>query len=65
MKELDRFVRASEVLLITSFSRATLWREMKAGRFPKSIHISAGRKAWRSSELMAWQEDPENWKKHQ
>jgi prophage regulatory protein len=65
MKELDRFIRTSEVLLLTSFSRATLWREMKAGRFPKSVHISAGRKAWRASELATWQEDPENWKKHQ
>ncbi|WP_429489382.1 helix-turn-helix transcriptional regulator [Pseudomonas sp. S30_BP2TU TE3576] len=62
MQELDRFIRVSEVLLFTSFSRTTLWREMKAGRFPNSVHISAGRKAWRTSELTAWQEDPENWK---
>ncbi|TDF78538.1 AlpA family transcriptional regulator [Pseudomonas sp. H9] len=62
MNELDRFIRVSEVLLFTSFSRTTLWREMKAGRFPNSVQISAGRMAWRTSELAAWQKDPENWK---
>ncbi|PMU11719.1 MULTISPECIES: AlpA family transcriptional regulator [unclassified Pseudomonas] len=63
MKELDRFVPTSEVLQITSFSRATLWREVKAGRFPKSVRISVGRVAWRASELATWQEAPGRWQK--
>ncbi|WP_274517713.1 helix-turn-helix transcriptional regulator [Pseudomonas sp. GM74] len=60
---LDRFVRTSEALQISTFMRRALWQEMKAGRFPKSVHISAGRKAWRASVLAIWREAPESWKK--
>lgn len=60
-KQLDRFMREKEVLNITSFSRTTLWREIKRGRFPKSVVISAGRVGWRESAIAAWQNNPERW----
>lgn len=61
-KKLDRFMREKEVLCVTSFSRTTLWREIKRGRFPKSVVISAGRVGWRESAVEAWQLNPQNWK---
>ena len=60
-RKLDRFMREKEVLSVTSFSRTTLWREIKRGRFPKSVVISAGRVGWRESAVEAWQANPENW----
>jgi len=54
-------MREKEVLGITSFSRATLWREIKRGRFPKSVSLSAGRVGWRESAVATWQRNPENW----
>ncbi|MNW10029.1 Prophage CP4-57 regulatory protein (AlpA) [compost metagenome] len=61
---LDRFMREKEVLSVTSFSRTTLWREIKRGRFPSSVVISAGRVGWRESAIAAWQRSPESWKEH-
>jgi len=60
-KKLDRFMREKEVLGVTSFSRTTLWREIKRGKFPKSVVISAGRVGWRESAIEAWQASPQNW----
>ncbi|MHC8315725.1 helix-turn-helix transcriptional regulator [Pseudomonas sp. LB3P31] len=54
-------MREKEVLDVTSLSRATLWREIKRGRFPRSVMISAGRVGWRESAITAWQNSPENW----
>ncbi|MEY9333135.1 prophage regulatory protein [Pseudomonas protegens] len=59
--KLDRFMQEKEVLSVTSFSRTTLWREIKRGRFPQSVVISAGRVGWRASAIAAWQSNPENW----
>jgi prophage regulatory protein len=59
--KLDRFMREKEVLEITSFSRTTLWREIKRGRFPKSVVLSAGRVGWRESAIEAWQANPQRW----
>lgn len=61
-RELDKFLKEDEVLHITSLSRATIWREIKAGRFPQPVPISAGRVGWRSSMIASWQQDPGNWK---
>ena len=60
--KLDRFLREKEVLGVTSFSRTTLWREIKRGGFPRSVTLSAGRVGWRESAIAAWQNNPEDWK---
>ncbi|WP_081791030.1 MULTISPECIES: AlpA family transcriptional regulator [Pseudomonas] len=54
-------MREKEVLGVTSLSRTTLWREIKRGRFPKSVVISAGRVGWRESAISAWQKAPDCW----
>lgn len=59
---LDRFLREAEVLEATSLARSTLWREVKAKRFPGPIPITAGRVGWRASEVANWQQNPTKWK---
>jgi prophage regulatory protein len=54
MINVDRFLAKPEVLRITGFSAATLWREVKAKRFPAPIPISAQRKGFLESEVRAW-----------
>jgi prophage regulatory protein len=52
---LDRFLSAETVMKITGWSRQTLWREVKAGRFPASIPTSPNRVAWLATEIHTWQ----------
>lgn len=59
--QLDRFLREDEVLRVTSLSRATLWRAIKAKQFPSPVNLSAGRVGWRESAIAAWQVDPMRW----
>lgn len=60
-RTLDRFLQEKDVLELTSLSRSTLWRQIKSGRFPPSVVISAGRVGWRESAVQAWQDNPGNW----
>ena len=45
-----------EVLAAAGFSATTLWREMKAERFPRPISISPQRKGWLESQVRKWQQ---------
>jgi len=40
---------------IGAMGRATIWRMVKRGEFPKAVRLSPGRVAWREVELVAWQ----------
>ncbi|SDC02112.1 transcriptional regulator, AlpA family [Bradyrhizobium brasilense] len=44
-----------QVLAIVPFSRATLYKEMDAGRFPKAREIAPRRIAWYEDDVTAWQ----------
>ncbi len=44
-----------QVLALIPFSRATLYREMEAGRFPAAHGIAPRRIAWFKDEVAAWQ----------
>lgn len=61
MVALEGYLREEQVLEVTTLSHATLWREIKAGRFPRQVRLSPGRVGWRASELRAWLLDPESW----
>lgn len=39
---------------ILPISRATLWRWVKCGRFPKPIHLSPGVTAWDTDVVLNW-----------
>jgi prophage regulatory protein len=49
-----RLVRTSAVLLLIPFSKATLWREIAAHRFPKPVRIGSRRIAFFQDEIDAW-----------
>lgn len=49
-----RFLDIEQVFEITSLSRSTLYKEISAGRFPRPVPVSPGRKAWVESEVEAW-----------
>lgn len=52
--ENDRYMRLPEVLKITGFSRATLYRKVSKGTFPKQIKTSDNIVAWLKTEVAGW-----------
>ena len=53
---MDRFLRRKEVEEITSVKDPTMWREERAGRFPKRRKLTARTVGWRASEVNEWME---------
>ncbi len=49
-----RFLPEQEVVERTTLARATIWRGVKAGTFPKPAKISTHRVAWYEHEVNAW-----------
>jgi prophage regulatory protein len=45
----ERIIGTNEVLRKVPFGRVTLWREVKAGRFPAPARITPGKNGWRES----------------
>lgn len=54
---LDRFVRLPTVLGLTGKSTASIYRDMHEGTFPKPVVLGPNARAWRLSEIKAWQAD--------
>lgn len=53
------FIRQSNLLRRhVPFSAATLWRLVKAGRFPRPVKVTPQITAWRCSDIQEWAEDP-------
>ena len=50
-----RMLDIDQVLAIVPVSRATLFRMMADGRFPRSHLISANRAIWYEDEVVEWQ----------
>ena len=52
---------AKRVQQMTAYSRVTLWRKSRDPNddFPAPYKLSAGRTAWRSDEIIAWQQSRE------
>lgn len=56
----------------TGMSDTTIWREEKAGRFPRRVQLTPNRVGWYEDEIEAWIESrqrgpaevPENFKKN-
>jgi prophage regulatory protein len=44
-----------QVLAIVPFSRTTLYRMERDGKFPRSTYISPNRRVWYVDEIVAWQ----------
>lgn len=48
-----RLMRAKEVIALTGWSRTTIWRKVRAGKFVCPVELDKGI-AWRSDEVEAW-----------
>lgn len=54
----DRILRLKAVLDRTGLSRATLYRKVQMGLFPKQIRIAARCAGWRESAINHWIRNP-------
>lgn len=50
-----------DVQRLTTLSRATVYRYVAAGQFPKPVQLGPSRVAWRLSEVQKWNESPLDW----
>ena len=51
---LDELLDLASVRKATSLSRSGIYRSMSQGEFPKAIKLTAGRVAWRKSQIRQW-----------
>lgn len=54
----DRILRLNTVLDRTGLSRATLYRKVQAGTFPRQIRIAERCAGWRESAINEWMKNP-------
>lgn len=54
----DRILRLNTVLDRTGLSRATLYRKVQAGTFPRQVKIAARCAGWRESAANDWMRNP-------
>lgn len=52
--EPERFLRMQSVLDRTGLSRATLYRQIRDGSFPRQLQLTRRCVAWRESEIENW-----------
>lgn len=50
----DRILRINSVLERTGLSRATLYRKIQDGTFPRQVHIATRCCGWRESTINEW-----------
>lgn len=54
--EPERYLSWTDVKpLFGGISRTTAWRGVRAGWLPAPVPVSPGRRAWRASDVSAWQ----------
>lgn len=51
----DFLLRRKEVERIAGISRASIYRLMKFGKFPRPVSLGTGSVRWRQSDVNAWQ----------
>ncbi len=54
----ERILRINTVLDRTGLSRATLYRKINDGTFPKQLKLSTRCAGWRESAINAWLRNP-------
>lgn len=52
----EGFIRLPQVLTIFPFSRTSLWRRIKAGKFPKPYKLGPSTNVWDVQELREWRQ---------
>ena len=51
---LDRLLNLREVKILTSLSKTSIYRFVRAGSFPQPYSIATNRVAWSAHEIAAW-----------
>ncbi len=54
----DRFMRIKEVVDRTGLSKATVYRKIETGAFPRQVRIAERCCGWRESAITEWMLDP-------
>ncbi len=49
-----KLIKLKDVINLTSLSRASIYRLITQGTFPKQVNLSIRTVAWRESEIEAW-----------
>lgn len=52
-----RLLRINDVIATTGLSRATIYRLVDAGSFPKGVHLTTRAVGWREAEVEQWLEE--------
>ena len=52
----ERLLTLQEVCQITKLSRASVYRFIEAGNFPRRVKVGPRASRWRASDLLAWME---------
>lgn len=52
----DFLIPRKTVEKLSGLSRATIYRLIKAGKFPRPLSIGTGSVRWRQSDVTAWQQ---------
>ena len=50
----DRLLRRQEVEELTGLSRASIYRWMGSGEFPRSVRVGSKAVRWKESDITAW-----------
>jgi len=53
---IDYLITRKTVEKLSGLSRATIYRLIKAGKFPRPLSIGSGAVRWRQSDVVAWQQ---------
>lgn len=48
---MSEYLLVPDMLALLKCSKATLYREVQAGRLPKPFRLSAGKSAWKKDEV--------------
>lgn len=51
---MERMIRLKEVVEITGYSRATIYRLMDLGMFPMKVKLGLRAVAWKKSDVENW-----------
>jgi len=51
----DVLLRRKDVERIAGISRASIYRLIKAGKFPAPVSLGTGSVRWKQSDVVAWQ----------
>ena len=56
-RDSPRLLNLAEVCKMTTLSRATVYRHIADGRFPRPLRLAGRRVAWRFRDICAWLDD--------